>query len=189
MVSIWFSPELSRSTGLVVSSESRGSRFGPRAVAGNCPLSGIPVQRPAESAQQELKSMREFLDSKGRKVKLLGIGGRDAFEGLLEGNALMARKLRLTRARQSMKTPGNYVVGLDELEREIATLDFHTEIWPAREEWSARLVGCEDWGMKQFVSLHLTWYQGCEDPFARLSAYMSALDIETRGKQMPMELD
>jgi hypothetical protein len=133
--------------------------------------------------------MREFLDARGKTMRLLGISGRDAFEGLLEGNAFMMRKLRLMRARQSMNVPGNHVAGLDELEREIAMLDFHTDNWPPREEWSARLVGCEDWSTKQLVSLQLTWYQGCEDPFARLSEHISKLDVETQGKRIPMDLD
>ena len=64
--------------------------------------------------------MRQFLDCNGTPLRLMGIGGRDAYEGVLEGNAYLARKFRLMTGRNAMKASGVFVVGLDALESEIA---------------------------------------------------------------------
>lgn len=133
--------------------------------------------------------MREFLDCNGIPLNLMEIRGCDAYEGMLEGTPFMCRKWRLITGRNAMKEPGVYVQGLDVLESEIARLDRHTDVWPPREKWTARLHGCDDWEQKVRYELYIIWYQEAIDSMQFISSIISSLDFNQYCKQIPIELD
>ncbi len=101
----------------------------------------------------------------------------------------MCRKWRLLTGRNAMKEPGIYVEGLDTLELEIASLDYSAEVWPAREKWTARLHGCDDWERKVRYELWIIWYQATVDPLQEISAIIFDLDFKQYCKQIPIALD
>jgi hypothetical protein len=123
--------------------------------------------------------MRDFKDCNGLKLRLLSVSGEDTFEGLLEGSPYMVRKFRIHGGRKWMDTPGHYCPGLDELEREIATLDRDHGVWPPRYGWTATLVtGWDQDGWRGCLTVR--WYDEIiDDPLSRLQEILSGIDFSS----------
>ena len=133
--------------------------------------------------------MRPLKDIKGIIVHPESISGRDAYASMLEGTPYLARKFRLLQGRSLMESPGSFVFGLDELEREIARLPRDTSVWPPNECWRARLVGAIDWGKFLRLSLTVHWYQEGGDPMEKLADLVATLDFSAFAKEEAVERD
>ena len=116
-------------------------------------------------------------DKNDLKVQIEVIRGDDAYAGMLEGTPYLARKMRLLQGRERMKRAGEYVDGLDDLEREISGMQRDYEIWAPNERWSARLITPIDWASHRRHYLVISWYQQGGDPLSRLAAIVSGLDF------------
>jgi hypothetical protein len=132
--------------------------------------------------------MRELIDVKGYRVHIESVSGYDAYSGMLEGTPYLARKLRLLRCKKAMVTPGNYVFGVPELEREIAALDGTCTEWAPREEWHARLSGGIHHRQATERVAHITWYQEGADPMRRLQEIVETLDFLAIAVQVKVDV-
>jgi hypothetical protein len=128
--------------------------------------------------------------------------GDDAYATMLEGTPYLARKLRLHQCQQIMKRAGSYVDGVEELERELATMSAREEAWAPNERWHAKLITATDWetsadraasGITQQLGhrhvLNVHWYQqGC-DPMTRLAEIVADLDVMHYAQAEVVEFD
>ena len=122
--------------------------------------------------------MRQLIDRAGFSAQIENIRGEDAYAGMLEGTPYLARRFRLLQGRNLMNSPGHFVHGMDELEREIEETQRDTEIWAPNERWTAKLVEEPDYsrGVRKFV--FITWYQQAEDPMERPTKIVASIELE-----------
>lgn len=121
--------------------------------------------------------MRNCLDRKGEKLRVLSISGEDGLDGILEGTPYKVRLLRIGGGKNWSKKPGHHFFGLEELEQEIATIGRDHPIEPPRYRWQANLATDWDWGTKSRRRLAVMWYQEDKDPFDRLQEIVARLDV------------
>lgn len=121
--------------------------------------------------------MRELRDAAGLRLRIEDIRGHNAYAGLLEGSAYLSHRFRLIRSQSTARQRGNYVHGLEELERALQTLPRDTEVWAPREEWSAKLIGETDVRRSQREVLWVYWRQEGGDPMLRLAQIVSGLSF------------
>lgn len=89
----------------------------------------------------------------------------------------MARQRRVLDGRGRMRTPGHYVHGLDELERELDAPPGAYDTFPRDTAWTATLVPSSADSSPQRPYLNLSWFQEGGDPFVHLGEILSALDF------------
>ena len=87
-----------------------------------------------------------------------------------------------------MKSPGHYVSGVPELEREIATLDRECDNWAPREKWTAHLDGGINFKEGTTRVAQITWYQEGGDPMHRLQEIVATLDFLAISVQVKADL-
>ena len=133
--------------------------------------------------------MRKMVDAKGVVVTAEFVRGEDAYAGMLEGTPYLARKFRLMQGQQMMKRAGTIVLGLDELEREIAVTTRDSDNWAPNERWTARLIGTTDRGRNIRRYLILIWYQKGIDPMLRLANLVTDLDFLRLSQEEPVDVD
>jgi hypothetical protein len=146
--------------------------------------------------------MRKMTDGKGVEVAIEIVRGDDAYATMIEGTPYLARKFRLHQCRQSMKHIGNYVDGVEELERELAAMSPREEVWAPNERWYAKLITATDWetsadreasgetrrlGHRHVLTVH--WYQQGGDPMARLANLVGGLDVMQYSQAEVVEFD
>ena len=122
--------------------------------------------------------MREVKDAKGRALRIRSVSGVNAFAGMIEGTPFLSRKWRVLTGRRWMEAgAGRLVHGLSEIELELEAPDARKQDWPARERWTAVLVGADGCSHTTELLLELHWYQEGGDPMARLQEIVSAIDF------------
>ena len=128
--------------------------------------------------------MRKLKDKCGYEISISSISGRDDFDGLIEGDPILVRKMRLSRAKRDIdQNKGVFYWGMDDLEKEIENLDRETDIWPSRENWVANVgnsayLGCHnDMYKYENKNLMIQWYQEGEDPMESLKTIVSKIDF------------
>lgn len=128
--------------------------------------------------------MRQYKDEKGYQLTVDSIQGDDSFSGILEGSAYMVRKMRFIKAKRDIEQNlGVLYWGLDELEKEIESLERTTDIWPPKERWVA-FVGVSSYLGKngdvykyENKRLKIVWFQEGGDPMETLKNIISKIDF------------
>jgi hypothetical protein len=133
-------------------------------------------------------SVRELTDIKGYRVYVESVSGHNWYSGMIEGTPYLARKLRLSMSKDVMKRPGNFVVGLPELEREIEALDKKCTEWAPREAWNARVSDGVNYRERISRVAHIHWFQEGIDPMRRLQEIVEALDFLAIAVQVKVDI-
>jgi hypothetical protein len=141
-----------------------------------------------------------MMDNLGLEVRIDLIQGNDAYAGMIEGTPWLARKFRLMQCRKKIAQLGQYVDGIDLLERELEDLSRDTETWAPNEHWFARLVSETVWttpidkgshtewpGHRQVLGI--SWYQEGGDPLVRLAEIVRGLDFKKYSTNEDITLD